>query len=164
MTADLPEAILSRIAIGGINMTNKMKECHSGIGGLYFIVSMCICAFIMFAAVKLSWESQAVAISDNLAYIAAINIAANGYVDQVTLPAGTYNGDLPYPNHPYNPLSDYNSMLRSAGIVDSSPLSGCTDCHLVWDGHAAQVQFGPFRTTLGSYVMPHKQESVIERN
>ena len=133
-----------------------LRQEHRGIGGLYFITTMVICSFILFASVRLSWDSQAVAMADNLAYISSINVAVNSYMDNVRIPAGNYTGNLPLTNHPYNP------MLRNAGLISGS--DQCNECYVYWDGRNAVVQFGEFRTSLNSWVRPHQQESVIEQD
>ena len=138
----------------------EMKAEHVGIGGLYFISTMIICAFILFATVRLSWDSQAIAMADNIAYITSINVAVNGYVDRAIVPAGNYTGNLPFNNHTYSPLDDFNQMIYAAGIA-SNPNS-CDVCNVYFDGNQAVVQFGEFRTALNTYIRPHQQESVIE--
>jgi hypothetical protein len=147
-------------------LIGSIRECmhqeHRGIGGLYFITTMVICAFILFSTVRLSWDSQAVAMSDNLAYITSINVAVNGYIDNVYIPAGNYPGPLPFTNHPYNALADFNSMLRNAGIISGA--DSCSIAQISWNGRNAVVQYGEFRTSLGSMIMPHQQESIIEND
>jgi hypothetical protein len=149
-------------------MKDGLKKClqseHRGIGGLYFICTMVICAFILFSTVRLSWDSQAVAMADNLAYITSINVAVYGYVDNVTIPEGNYTGNLPQlTNHTYSPLSDFNTMLVQAGIAYGNS-SRSTQCKVSWNGRSATVQYGEFKTALGTYITPHEQESVIEFN
>ena len=136
----------------------ELKNEHVGIGGLYFISTMVICAFILLTVVKLSWNSQAVAIADNVAYITSINVAVNGYVDRATVPAGNYTGALPYPTHQYSPLPEFNRMMTDLGVMKGQS----TSCNVYFNGTQAVVQFGEFRTSLGSYVRPHQQESTIE--
>lgn len=139
-----------------------MKQEHHGIGGLYFISTMIICAFILFSTVRLSWDSQAVAMADNFAYITSINISVNAYIDNVIIPAGNYPGPLPLTNHPYNALNDFNSMLQRAGVT-SDP-NACKEALVSWNGQSAIVQYGEFKTSLNSMIRPHQQESIIEND
>lgn len=129
-------------------------------GGVYFVTTSLICSMILFATVRLSWDSQAVAIANNFAGIVAINISVNGYIDNVIIPEARYAGSLPFTNHPYNPLEDFNSMMRSAGLVSHS--GGSKEYWASWDGKIARVQFGEFTTLLGSKVRPHLQQSAVE--
>ena len=143
-------------------MLKALNSEHSGIGGLYFISTMVICSFIMFLSVRLSWDSQAIAMADNLAYITCINVAVDGYIDSAVVPYGVYNGGLPFTSHPYSPLADYNQMMVDAGLTTNS--NACTECRVSFDGMRAVVQYEEFRTSLGTYVRPHQQESTIERD
>lgn len=139
-------------------MRNLLKSQHKGIGGLYFITVNIICSLIMVIALKLSWDSQAVAMADNLAYIASINTTVHSYIGNL----GQYQ--LTNPSIPiksggtYNPLADFNEMLKKSGIS----ASGTTSCEVVWTGNKTYIQFGEFTTSLSTKVRPHRQESVIE--
>ena len=149
-----------------MKMKEALAQVHSGIGGLYFICTMVICSFIMFTAVKLSWDSQAIAIADNIAYITSINTTINGYIDNADDFSGTYNGYLPnLTNHPYAPLRDFNDMLTSLGIVDGV---GCDRLMVSWTNNSTYgqsvLQYGSFKTKIGSYITPHQQESIIEND
>lgn len=149
-------------------MRKMLTDEHSGVGGMYFLMTMVICSFIMYAGVRLAWDSQAIAMADNIAYITSINVSVNGYLDNVKIPHGTYNGYLPQlTNHPYNPLADFNRMLKDAGLVSNSGAAlgeVCQTVELDWDGKRTWIQYGSFRSTLGTRIRPHEQESVIEVN
>lgn len=149
-------------------MTEIMKQEHNGIGGLYFITTMLICSFILFVVVRLSWDSQVVAMTDNIAYIISINVAVNSYVDKVETYSDEYgiNESIRYNVHSYLPLNDFNGMLEKAGLISNGGNGQCKSCEISWNSstNSAVVQFGTFQTVLGSYVRPHQQESVIENN
>lgn len=139
-----------------------MKQDHRGVGGLYFLITMMICSFILIATVRLSWDSQAISIANNLSQITAINVAVNGYLDNTKIPKGNYTGKLPLDNYDYRPLTDFNNMLQDLGIITSS--NKAKSCTVEWDGNNAKVQFGEFTTSLGSKIKPHEQNSIIEKN
>lgn len=140
-------------------MKKLMLEEHNGVGGLFFVTTNIICAFIMTISLQLSWMSQAVAMSDNLAYIVSINSTVHNYVGNIPAYDKT-NPAIPVKStgKTYNPLSDFNNMLSQAGIARK----GSSTAKVVWTGKATYVQFSEFETVLGSKVRPHQQESIIE--
>lgn len=151
---------------GDGGMMKVLMVHHGGVGGLYFICTMVICAFIMFAAVRLSWDSQAIAIADNVAYITSINTTINSYIDNADSYSGTYVGNLPnLTNHPYAPLLDFNQMMVSLGIVEGG---GCDRVYVRWSNMPTYgqsvLQYGSFQTKIGTWITPHEQESIIEDN
>lgn len=135
----------------------KLKEKHKGIGGLYFITTNIICSFIMVIALQLSWNSQVVAMADNLLYIASINHTVNNYIANTE----PYDEQTYYPSEnsdTYNPLNDFNNMLKSAGLSKD----GASECKVKWTGTKTYIQVSKFTTSLGTEVRPHQQESTIE--
>lgn len=140
-----------------------LKQDHRGIGGLYFIVTMMICSFILLTTVRLSWDSQAISMADNFAHITAINTAVYAYTENIDTLNGNYLGKLPPgDNKAYSPISDFTAMLQSAGIIQSGNKPDA--CRIVWDGKNCSIQYGKFKTTLGTYIRPHEQSSTIEDN
>lgn len=139
-------------------MPKIFLQQHKGIGGLYFTFTSIISAVIMTLSLQLSWDSQAVAIADNLAYIASVNTTVNSYIANV--PAyDSVNPSIPLKSGGnYEPLRDFNEMIVNAGI---SP-TGASVCDVKWTGSGAYIKMGEFETTLGTKVRPHQQESVIE--
>lgn len=139
-------------------MKKILNQDHKGIGGLYFIMTNIICAMIMVIALQLSWDSQAVAMADNLAYITSINTTVHSYIGNVpsfnrTNPTiTTRNGGS------YSPLNDFNKMLRDSGISRT----GASICTVRWTGSKTYIQIGEFETSLGTKVRPHQQESTVE--
>ena len=141
---------------------NIMNSNHDGFGGLYFIFTNMACAFIMFIALQLSWDSQAVAMADNLAYIANINVAVNSYTTKTEPFDSLVNPSIKKSKGgEYKPLNDFNNMLISTGLTKNGGSSTCT---VSWTGTKAYSQFGEFETSLGTKVRPHRQESIIEEN
>lgn len=142
-----------------MKFVNILNEEHNGFGGIYFLIINYLCAVIMSFCLQISWSSQAVAISDNLAYIAATNtlvrsyISNQGYYDQYNPIINTKSGN-------YSPRNDFNHMLQTAGLA-----SGHVDkCRVIYDPnkHKIRIQFGSFKTILGDYVTPHEQDTIIE--
>lgn len=137
---------------------------HKGIGGLYFLITNIICAVIMVIALQLSWDSQAVAMADNLAHIVSINTTVHCYTSN----APAFKEEIKKPDSSiltkygvnYSPLDDFNKMIKQSGISST----GASECEVTWTGNRAYVQMGPFKTSLGTKVRPHQQESVIEND
>lgn len=138
--------------------TNKLKEEHNAMGGLYFISVNILMAFILVISLHLSWSSQAVSMADNLSYLVSINCTVHNYVGKQ--PA--YNKTNPVISKQgsgnYNPLADFNKMASDAGIA-KEPAS---EIKVSWDGKRTTVQVGSFKTSLGDNVRPHVQNSTIE--
>lgn len=144
------------------DLENSLNKNHSGIGGLYFLTSAICCSVIMLIALQLSWDSQAVAMADNLAYITSINTTVVNYTIK-NEDFNTPNPSIPKSNGgTYEPLKDFNNMLKDCGLSDS----GSSVCYVTWNENKKQstVQFGEFKTSLGTYVKPHRQESTIEND
>lgn len=140
-------------------LSSVLFEEHSGVGGLYFVTTNMICAFILTITLQLSWTSQVVAMADNFAYITSLNTAAYSYVGGE--PAYTTTNPAIYIDSAdtyYRPLSDFNKMLADSGIR-TSPV---TTCLVTWDGRRATVEFGEFNTILNVNVRSHRQEAIIE--
>ena len=134
------------------------NQKHKGIGGLYFMTTNIICALIMVIALQLSWDSQAVSMADNLSYIVSINTTVHSYVGNIPAFEKT-NPTIAIKNGGnYNPLADFNKMIKQSGIS----ANGASQCKVKWTGSKAYVQIGSFKTSLGTEVRPHQQESVIE--
>lgn len=136
-----------------------LKEEHAAVGGLYFITTNVICAFILSLTLQLSWTSQVVAMSDNLAYIVAINTAVHSYINKD--PAYTLTNpsiSIKATNSIYSPLNDFNNMLSDSGLG----ISSVQECVVEWTGTKVSVQFGEFTTILNIKVRPHIQNAVIE--
>lgn len=141
---------------------NRLSEIHSGYGGIFFMIVNFLCSVIMFYILRLSWDSQVIAISDNLAYIASVNTTVFNY---------TANKDSYVATNPsiyvrsdgtlYQPLADFNNMIHSVGIATSS----CSQCTVVWDKSKGQtkLQFSSFDTILSTRVTPHQTDTVIEQ-
>ena len=139
-------------------MKKVLNQEHIGLGGLYFVLTNILCAIIMVISLQLSWDSQAVAMSDNLAYIVSINSTVHSYVGNVD-PFNSTNPSISMRSGgTYSPLNDFNRMIRQSGISTS----GSSVCTVKWDGHRTYIQMGEFTTSLGTKVRPHRQESVIE--
>lgn len=131
---------------------------HKGVGGLYFIFTNIICSVIMLTSLQLSWDSQAVAISDNLSYIVSINTTVHSYIANEP-PFNGGNHTIPIKSGGYySPLNDFNSMLIQSGISKE----GASNFKVIWDGNTAYIQIGEFKTSLGTKVRPHEQKSTIE--
>lgn len=143
-------------------MKNILNKKHKGIGGLYFITTNIICAAIMVLALKLSWDSQVIAMSDNLSYIVSINTTVNCYIGNID----PFEKEIKETDSPiklksgkgYNPLSDFNNMLKESGLSQN----GASRCKIKWTGNKTYIQIGEFETSLQTKVRPHQQESVIE--
>lgn len=146
-------------------MKSTFKRCakhlgkqHKGVGGLYFIFSNIVAAVIMTTSLQLSWDSQVVAMADNLSYITSINTSAYSYISNVA-PFNLANPSIPTKSGgTYKPLDDFNTMLEYAGIS----ADGASSVRVTWDGNKATVQFGAVETTIGTTIYPHQQESNIE--
>ncbi len=148
----VPIPILSRIIL-------NMKTEHSGIGGLYFILSSFICACISMFILNISFSSQVIAMADNLAYITAINSASYSYLADEPDYTSTNPSIVLDDGTIYNPLNDFNRMLENTGVARTT----CTSVVVTWDADAetCKVQFGSFENNLGSVITPHSQESHI---
>lgn len=137
-----------------------LTKKHKGIGGLYFITTSIICAAIMTISFQLSWDSQVVAMANNLAYITSINATVNYYVNDIES-FESYNPSTQLNNgENYSPLKEFNKMLKDAGLSQN----GSSTCRVKWDGKETKIKFGEFKTSLNTYVKPHQQESIIEKN
>ena len=140
-----------------------MYKEHNGYGGIYFMTISIICALLTIVILRLSWASQVIAMADNIAYITCINTAANSY----TYNLDSYNSTNPVltsrSGDQYNPLSDFNSMMSSAGIKGSAP----TECKVIWDksNKKLSLQIGTFKTSsFNMDITPHVQNAIIENN
>lgn len=141
------------------SLKNALTSKHSGYGGLYFVTTNIICAFILTISLQMSWMSQAVAMADNLSYIVAINTTVHNYISNVPSYTNVVNPSVPIrTGGNYLPLNDFNKMLQQTGLSTS----GTSSCTVSWNGRATTVQMESFRTILGTYVKPHKQNAVIE--
>lgn len=140
------------------SINNLFSKEHSGMGGLYFITTNTICAVLMLTALQLSWNSEAVAMADNIAYIASINCTVNSYITETPAFTSTNPSIKKSKGGNYNPLQDFNTMLQEVGLSSS----GSDSCDVSWDGRGTQIQFSEFETSLGTKVRPHRQESIIE--
>lgn len=135
---------------------------HNGIGGLYFITTSIICSFIMTMALQLSWNSQAVAIANNVSNIVATNVAVHNYLNN----SRSYVKLNPTINissgGTYDPLNDFNQTLLDMGIMQEAS----DKCKVTWvnPGGTSEIEFNYFKTKLGTSVKPDPQKYIIERN
>jgi hypothetical protein len=167
-----------------------MHKKHSGFAGLYFLSATMLSSLIMFAAVQTSWLSSAVAISDNVASIQAINIASQSYAPtdtycdsySHTISAGSNQTIYSFPECKqavnYNNGSDDSSINNVSPIKDfcdnmtrlhiSSDLenSCVVSAEVTWnkDTKIATVQYSSFVTRMGLSVRPHLQQAAIQYN
>ena len=141
-------------------LLNLLKQEHRAIGGLYFLTTNILCALILITVLQLSWNSQVVAMADNLAYITSINTSVHSYLANLQ-PYSTTNPSIPIKKTGgyYNPKDDFNRMIRQAGISN-----GASTCEVKWDGRKTYVQMGELETSLGTKITPHRQESIIEND
>lgn len=141
------------------SIINIFKEEHHGAGGLYFIVTNIICALITTMVMALSFDSQVIAMADNLAYIVSINTSVYNYLSQENnyekSNPSIEKGDGMY----YYPLNDFNSMLKSTGLTNSN--NAVSTVTVTWDGTYSTLQFGSFKNMMGRDITPHKQTSTI---
>lgn len=142
-----------------IKINNILNEEHKGFGGIYFLIINYLFAVIMSLCLQVSWQSQVVAIADNLAYIAATNTLVKSYVSN----SSSYDSINPVivtPNGTYSPKSDFNQMLNTAGLSAGQ----VSRCRVIYDAnkHKVRIQFGGFNTILGVRCTPHEQDTVIE--
>ena len=137
-----------------------LNQDHDGVGGLYFLTVNIICAVIMLICLQLSWDSEAIAISDNLAYITSINTTVNSYVNNKESFTSVNPSITKNAGGDYSPLNDFNSMLAQAGISRG----GASSCKVTWDksGRKTTIQFSEITTNLNTKITPHRQESIIE--
>lgn len=142
-------------------MKKIMTEEHSGMGGLYFLITNFVCAVIMTLSLQLSWQSQVISMADNLAYIACINTTIHNYIGN----KDSYDAINPSiyvaaRDGNYSPLADFNNMITSSGIATTSS----PKCRVVWDKDEkrTRILFESFSTILGSKVTPHEQDATIE--
>lgn len=135
-----------------------LKQEHRAIGGLYFLTTNIICAVILIVILQLSWNSQVVAMSDNLAYITSINTTVHSYLSNLAA-YESINPSIPVKKTGgfYSPLDDFNRMIQEAGISN-----GASSCEVKWDGRRTYIQIGELETSLGTKITPHRQESIIE--
>ena len=127
---------------------------------MYFITSAIVCSIITVIILNLSFNSQVVAMADNVAYITSINASVYNYtcgVDEYTATNPVIKNDL---KDSYNPLADFNEMMNGLGVM----ISPATTVVVTWDGKKTIVQYGGFVNTLGSTIIPHQQESIIEND
>lgn len=141
---------------------NTLNHEHSGIGGLYFLVTSALCAMIVFTVVSLSWSSQVIAMADNFGHIVALNTTVYNYVGKEAPHTVRTNPKIPIKSTGglYDPLADFNKMIRDAGIATTNS----TKVEVIWTGTKSYLQFGSFKTTLGDVITPHRQQSAIENN
>lgn len=139
-------------------MKNLLKKEHQGVGGLYFLMVNLICSCITIIALNLSWGSQVIAMADNIAHIVSLNVAVQSYIGNHDPYSGTNIVITNESGSVYNPLSDFNSMATSSGFA----AAGASTCEISWDGDKATVQMGGFTTSLGTTIVPHIQNTVIE--
>lgn len=138
-----------------------LENEHNGVGGLYFIFTTIICAFITVMVLELSWTSQAVAMADNIAYIVSINTTVHSYTGNVAPFERDFTNESTISTENkgnYNPLNDFNNMIKEAGLSKE----GSKICSIKWTGKGTYIQFGEFETSLGIKVRPHEQQSIIE--
>lgn len=140
-------------------MKNLLNKRHKGVGGLVFITSSAIAAFIMAQVVSLSWGSSAIAIADNYAHIVALNTANKAYISNTQPFSGT-NPVIADNSRGanYSPLDDFNQMVRATRIA----VQPAEKVSVTWTGRKATVQVGEFQTRLGLWVTPHKKVTAIE--
>lgn len=151
-------------------MFKGLKDClleeHTGIGGLYFVFANTACAFMLGMILQVAWMAHAVAVSDNMAQVVAINVAVHSYANNK--PSFTQTNPNLVSNvsgFMYNPLNDFNQMLRTYGLSGVTT-NQSSQVVVTWNAasRTASVQFSEFETTMHSLVTPHLQQSTIEIN
>lgn len=141
-------------------LEKELTKEHVGFGGVYFIIVSILCSFITVVALTLGYNSQVVAIADNIAYIVSINVTVESYSSHCDEYQGTNLAIPCVTGGTYNPLADFNKMMGDLHLMNSA----CSSVYIDWDGYSATVQFGGFENRLGSVITPHSQESTIEDN
>lgn len=142
-------------------MKKYLKKEHNGIGGLFFIMVSISCSFIMITSLNFAWSSRTIAMADNIAHIASINISVSSYLGNYSSYTMTGNPSIKMTSgETYNPLSDFNDMIASSG----AGATGAEYVTITWDkiNKVSKVQFGPFESSLGSFIRPREQQSIIE--
>ena len=142
-------------------MKKLLLSEHEGYGGMYFIISAIVCALLMTFSLRLSWESQAIAICDNFEKIVALNTSTNCYLSNYS----DFNEINPIISNvkdgrTYSPLNDFNDMIYNAGISDT----GANKITVIWESSEAKVTLQVSEVTLnfGDSITPHIQEAIIE--
>ena len=113
-------------------------------------------------ALQLSWNSQAVAIANNVSNIVATNVAVHNYLNNTA----SYTRLNPTINissgGTYDPLNDFNQTLLDMGIMQEAS----DKCKVTWvnPGGTSKIEFNYFKTKLGTSVKPDPQKYIIERN
>jgi len=147
-------------------MKKLLQEEHGGIGGLYFFIVNYAMAVILIIALRLSWTSQAVAMADNLAYIAAINTNISYYMANYPTQNQVHNPNiLCQDGSTYSPLTDFNNMLAMSGFKRADGTNATSsDCNIIYNAvdNSVRIQFGEIDTILGIKIKPHEQQTVIE--
>lgn len=144
-----------------MNLKHILTSEHEGYGGMYFIISAIVCASLMMFSLRLSWESQAIAICDNLEKIVALNTSANCYLSSYS----DFNEINPIISDVktggnYDPLKDFNDLIINTGISDT----GTTKINVIWNSSEGKVTLQTDEVILkfGGPINPHKQSAIIE--
>lgn len=107
--------------------------------------------------------SQAVAISDNMAYIVSINTAAKCYLTDTATFSSNNVSNVQIKDKSgkvvYEPNKDFQNMMKNMSIISSNPKISVS-----WNKSTktAIVQVEQFNTKLGKPIRPHSQSAVIE--
>lgn len=145
--------------------SREIKHSHKGYGGMIFMITSLLSGITMLYAVTLSWNSNAIAMADNIAYITTVSTANELYTGNVpSFTKEDTNEIIKAPNGTIiNPVGRYSDMLNSSRLIKGATPNP-TRYAIKWNKQkgTCSIQFQGFETTVGDIVTPHRQEAVIE--
>lgn len=142
-----------------MNMNSFLNSKRRGAGGIFFLFSCLLGAFIMVTVTDMSRASTIRSVSDNISHVVATKVAINSYNNGLSSFSKSGASGIGGESN-YKPLNDFNNMMIEYGFADQK----ATEAKITWNNSTkvATIDVGAFRSSYGHSINPVKQTTTIE--